>query len=219
MHYKELIEGINLDRKRNNLPHVLKLDSFPVEPYDLDLNKYVRTRINTQKTKKTEDIQDFLKVWNPRVPFDSEKLRRTIEETEHISKTLRKTSLQRIDFKKESNGINFLYERFDKVLKHTGSSKALHVLVPQVFVMWDTKIRDYWGFSVNANAYLGFLMRMQWELKEVIQTYMEDFGCDDEDAFLQICRKMYKEEEPITVLLDQHNYAITRSKEPNLKNS
>lgn len=38
----------------------------------------------------------------------------------------------------------------------------------RVFVMWDVKMCDYYGFSANANAYHGFLMRMQWELREVV---------------------------------------------------
>jgi len=45
----------------------------------------------------------------------------------------------------ESNKIKAIYTDFKKTFGQTGASKALSLLNPRLFVMWDTKIREFLG--------------------------------------------------------------------------
>lgn len=52
-----------------------------------------------------------------------------------------------------------------KGVKYVGASKIMHFMCPQVLVMWDTKIRKYYGFHKSADGYLSFLKKMQQDYK------------------------------------------------------
>ncbi len=67
--------------------------------------------------------------------------------------------------------IEEIFKNFQSVVKHTSSSKIMHMINPNLFVMWDEKIRNNWGCSSNARGYFNFLIRMQLELDELISDY------------------------------------------------
>ena len=54
----------------------------------------------------------------------------------------------------------------------TGASKALHLLQPRLFVMWDVEIRRAYG----VDNYLKFLERMQELGLEVLRSFADERG-------------------------------------------
>lgn len=211
MDYRELAKGINV-REVGNL-----VDSFPTKPYPLRAGSYEVAR----ETKKAEDIKRFLKDWNPRVPFKFEELKVAIEEVKPTLQTISTFSIHNIDLREKINEsgltwhklITSLFEKFAPVVKYTNASKVLHVLVPQIFVMWDQDIREAYGCYRNEEGYYNFHIRMQMELNEIIKSYQEDYECDREEAVKRICQRFYENgAQPITRLLDIYNHEKYRRK-------
>lgn len=48
----------------------------------------------------------------------------------------------------------------------TSASKALHLTASNLFMMWDRKIRDYYGFKENSEEYVRFLYNMKNWLRQ-----------------------------------------------------
>jgi hypothetical protein len=46
-------------------------------------------------------------------------------------------------------------------VSHVGSTKIMHIICPNMFVMWDTKIRRHYKCEKSSNEYLRFLIEMQ----------------------------------------------------------
>jgi len=198
MHYKELVRGVNI-----NTGDVDRID-FPQLPYKIEDSNYMRAL----ETGNPHDVRSFLKSWNPRVDFNFDQLTNLImKKTECINK-IRYLFLHNVDLWNISIDVKSLFCSFDEVVKHTGASKALHVLSSSLFILWDDRIRKGYGCFHNAEGYFNFLIRMQWELREVLKTYRCDFSCNsDDEAIDQICQKLYEGGKmPITKLLDEYNY-------------
>ena len=205
LHYRELAKGISVARTGKHD------SSLPSEPYPKPDGWYEKAL----ETKDMDAIHFFLKEWNPRVGFDVEHLKRLVEEVEADLKAIKTISLHTTDLKdgvtksgeKLHSFIVRLFTKTSGVLKYTGASKFLHVLNPKIFVMWDDSIRKAYGCYGNGEGYYNFLIRMQWELVELIDSFREDFDCDAKEAIRLICKTFYKSGyKSITQLLDEYNY-------------
>jgi len=203
--YRELAKGINVHEIGS------PADSFPPKPYRLKVGSYEVAR----KTKKAEDIKRFLKDWNPRVPFNFQKLKVAMEEAKPAVRIICMFSFHHVDLVGTINEteltwhklITSLFKKFSLVVKYTNTSKVLHVLVPQIFVMWDQDIREAYGCYKNEEGYYNFHIRMQMELEEVIKSYQKDYESSREEAVKQICQRFYEAGgHPITRLLDIYNH-------------
>ncbi len=62
-----------------------------------------------------------------------------------------------------------IYSLFSKVdgVEYTGASKAMHLLNPKLFVMWDQPIREHYGYATDENGYFNFQKKMQDEFKGI----------------------------------------------------
>jgi len=67
------------------------------------------------------------------------------------------------DFDEIGETIIRIYQILSSVkgVEYTGSSKVMHILKPELLVMWDTYIRDDYGYSTSAEDYLEFQKEMQ----------------------------------------------------------
>lgn len=95
--------------------------------------------------------------------FDLANFKKTISLIKKRSRKLKGKSFRTINFssfRKEIIGIfDPLYQI--KGIKSTGIPKLMHLLNPQVFVMWDSYIRRHYGFRRgDAGDYLDFLVKM-----------------------------------------------------------
>jgi len=196
MHYKELVRGVNIDS--------CNVDSvdFPKMPYKIEDSKYIRAL----RTREPTDIKLFLKSWNPRVGFNFDQLTNLIKGTTECVDKMCCLSLHNVDLWNIAIDVKNLFYSFDRVVKHTGASKVLHVLAPSLFTLWDENIREGYGCFHNVEGYFNFLLRMQRELQEALKTYRRDFSCNsDDEAILQIRQKLKNGETPMTKLLDEYN--------------
>ena len=104
-----------------------------------------------------------------------------------------------------------LFDEFSNVLGSTGASKALHLLIPNIFIMWDTKIREYYKLGDSASDYLQFLKTMQRVLNDILRSYMQEHNVGKEQALKQLLSIAYGDKtRPITKLLDEYNWIICK---------
>lgn len=68
--------------------------------------------------------------------------------------------------------IEEIFGVFESVLKHTIPSKIMHMINPNLFIMWDVKIRTSWGCEANARGYYNFMTRMRVEIEELADDYV-----------------------------------------------
>lgn len=94
------------------------------------------------------------------------------------------------------------------ITKATATSKAIHIINPNLFVMWDARIRESAGCLGNAEGYLNFMMRQHVIAREALDCYKRDHRCSVGEAKKRIEDKC--EGMPFTKLLDQYNYVKIR---------
>jgi hypothetical protein len=151
------------------LEAIRKLQKVRENPRELDEN--IARRI----------IRPFLVNWGrmgrnvERKGFDWGRLIEAIKnQRENLGKLKNETVLC-VSFDKVSSVINEIYEATKvKHLGPTGISKILHLLNPELFMMWDDKIRKditATPFSGNSKGYLNFLKWIQKELIEVTENH------------------------------------------------
>jgi hypothetical protein len=129
---------------------------------------------------------------------------------------LREERFQTIDFRQEGilDSITSIYGKIDP-LEYLGSpttiSKTLHVLNPEIFVMWDIKIRQRYSsrnrcIQPNADGYLEFLKETQKEIIGALNDNKMETGrelCEIE----QEIRNRY-ENKTLAKIIDEYNYGL-----------
>lgn len=99
-------------------------------------------------------------------------------------------TLATIDIDEKSDSIEKVYNELlnarwvsdkgrTKRVGPTATAKVLHLVVPDLFMIWDREIRTVYGFGENGKDYVGFLFNMQnWlkALEPVIQERGQDWG-------------------------------------------
>lgn len=127
---------------------------------------------------------------------------------------LRKERFQTVDFEKDkiSDSITTIYGKLDP-LPYLGSpttiSKMLHPLNPEIFVMWDNKIREKYKkenrrIRDNPEGYLEFLRETQKEIRDALNDRKKETGNGLDEIEKEI-RSKYKN---ITLakIIDEYNY-------------
>jgi len=119
-----------------------------------------------------------------------------------------------IDFNDNAqNSLCVIFERVamccrTKRFESTDASKLLHAIIPDLFVMWDDKIRQ--GILADRNRKYGrdyayeFLPGMQKFAKQFLDSYIKENGGDYELASEQISQMA--DGYTLTKLLDELNY-------------
>ncbi|RLI77629.1 hypothetical protein DRP05_09555 [Archaeoglobales archaeon] len=133
--------------------------------------------------------------------------------TNSVIEELKETSITTVDLSDSfiENSIKTLYRKFSEVFGATGASKALHLLLPNLFVMWDDSIRKNYQVVVpNENEYLNFLKTVKDELVDFIKDCSTKNGLDFEGAEKFIKEKTGVE---LTKLIDELNYLKFTRKE------
>ncbi|MFX0113795.1 MAG: hypothetical protein ACFFB3_04550 [Candidatus Hodarchaeota archaeon] len=202
MHYTELLRGVNAFRTggENKLavfPGSLYLDESSDAHY-LDVIDAIRDAAGNAPAI-VQIAMPFLKRWVRRVGFDEAQLLKAIR---HFSPQIGQWKLQEIPLWQSRVEIIKLFGEFSSVVKFTGASKALHILSPEFFMMWDERIRHGYGCYKNGEGYFNFLLRSQMEIHEITETYSKDHGSG------RISQKIYQGRVRSEVkLLDEYNFA------------
>ncbi|MCW4046400.1 MAG: hypothetical protein NWE99_02405 [Candidatus Bathyarchaeota archaeon] len=140
---------------------------------------------------------------------------KAIQNLESDFARLRDKRFLAIDFSEEvvSNAVKKIYEelrRFPKLGGPTVISKVLHLLNPELFVMWDANIRKAYQIKnrqVNEfpEGYLEFLKETQSEVKEAFCDYQRESG-KDFDEIEQEIRGKFKNK-TLARIIDEYNYS------------
>jgi len=219
MHYNELFRAAKLFR------------SYPTA-YE---NSYeeARTGINWKELGSLSNrvIKDvvllFLNRWNCRIPKTDDvakSIKNTYKKTIPFLKALDGEVLQDVNFddskkvdEKELRHykiIRLAYSKFSLVgykFGEVAASKVLHMINPELFVMWDNAIPTCYGLRLNSKSYsYGFMPVMQYEANEAITTYMKDKDCERDTAIKEITSKYYGR--TLAKLVDEYNWMRIRAK-------
>ena len=204
MHYKNLVKAKRLDRSMND-----EMSRNARESY-----------VRVLRSRRVDDILDFLKKWRIRVKIDGSKLDKAIQVNQSTLSRLRRREYQITDANlRDTNTHDAIIELFGIFSKkvsigrhtYTGASKILHVMVPNLFVMWDDAIR--WAYACRSQDeehgedYFTFLKRTQGELKEAIRSYGIQHNCSDEEAMKKIGEELFEPGyDSFSRLIDCYNY-------------
>lgn len=129
-----------------------------------------------EKGFETEAFLFILSTWNFAIfryamkEFDLKNFQKTVNELKLYFNKFRDKSIETINFDDYKKEITHLFDTLSKIkgVQFTGSSKLMHLTIPNVFVMWDGYIRKAWGFKKgNSEDYFNFLKKMQQEFKDI----------------------------------------------------
>ena len=87
---------------------------------------------------------------------------------------------------------------------------------PNLFIMWDEKIRNHWGCEENENGYMNFLIRMNLEYRELVNNFakIEQLSIAEADRkFLQNLNQKIERNFSITRWVDIYNWTKFTRKE------
>jgi hypothetical protein len=204
--------------------------------------KNVRARLKTRDPGKA--VVDFLNHWRMRLPCEPV----TAEINEWYNEDTVKcfeelpSSLLELDFNdsRTTENITALFNSLYKLPKisDTGTSKILHIIKPEVFVMWDNEIREHFlkEFQGKNNksgpyAYLNFMRQIQetaisiynennnisselsMKLKRLYEGNLRNYTKESEKAKLtEAIRFLEKGGKPITKFLDEYNWIVITKK-------
>ncbi|MEA2033230.1 MAG: hypothetical protein U9N41_06570 [Euryarchaeota archaeon] len=109
------------------------------------------------------------------------------------------------DFNKNEKELITLFKELGEVneIGPTGVSKILHVLNPDLFVMWDIKIAGELKFKHTIDGYLEFLEKMQKDAQNIEKTFYYD---GDVEVFLNEYFKL-NPRCSLSKFLDEFNWA------------
>jgi len=114
-------------------------------------------------------------------------------------------------------GLHVLRKKKIVRIAPTATSKTLHFLFPNLFVIWDNEVvRKQQKYGTTADEYLRYLSEKRVLLQRVVKSFIDKNGGIETQAVKAI-ENMHAEElakkgfekfpEPITKLLDEINYA------------
>lgn len=200
MHYRKLVAGINAYASEGETT----IDEFPKELYDEETKYFLAF---DQKTHMIERAKIIVNKWGKcRVHIDDKKLRNALRVFNKKYKSVLDWKLSELLLWEQHDTIVEIFNNFVDVVKYTGTSKLLHILNPEFFMIWDVKVRHRYGCSENAEGYFNFLYRSQKEIKEMLNSYKEDYG-----ATKEISQRIYEgKTKTILKLLDEYNYAYEK---------
>jgi len=182
---------------------------------------YMRQQKNWKKWPDDVSIDEihrllqFVPEWNPKYKGESDQS--LLDIFYEIRPTVKEFYFEKLENAQfDSEYLQKIKGIFDKVARYKNSyesndaSKILHIIIPNLFVMWDNKIRE--GVLGKANKKKGsmyaldFLPIMQKELLEAVETCMKEEKLEKVEAVNFIRKKCGNESLP--KLVYEHNYCV-----------
>ena len=151
----------------------------------------------------------FLELWGVRrtaVKVDPRKLSETITCLRPLLTDLNHNLIE-VDLQTIEEKVIEVFKKISRVdnIGPTSSSKILHLLIPNLFIMWDREIAREFDVQMNSGGYVNFLKMCKSIYEKLSEKYKEQ-GVDNPTAYL-----LSKFKKPLTKLLDEYNWLYTRS--------
>jgi len=170
-----------------------------------------------------QKLFNFIRRWDYHFKGNPEVFKKIFEYVYPTIKQLQHKKIEDANLADEQLRRN-IQEVFDRVAdcpgtgryESTDASKILHAILPDLFVMWDDKIRDgmvaggHYG-AVYANV---FLLKVQGELEEAIKTCMDEEHLGRKEAIEFICEQCNGK--VLAKLADEYNYMKYTKRCPSL---
>ncbi|MFH1773892.1 MAG: hypothetical protein ABH874_02905 [Methanobacteriota archaeon] len=168
------------------------------------------------------ELIEFLQSWNKmrRVDYRDDKVKRRILEdikkcTPNFQKLedkdLLKITLDDLNVRAIKEIFNILANSNvgkSKARKHgfTGASKIMHIILPQLFVMWDGRIREAYNCKGNAEGYIKFVQKAKVEAEELMDSWMRWKSKDE------LWQELGEDEITLPRILDRVNFNLFTDK-------
>ncbi len=215
----KLLDEINLEELFN----VIKTKYIPANTFNGDfkyLNFFLKRRDVWDNLDRisVEDVDcivlRFLNEWKCRIPYSCNKTLQKALQTSHDKfELIRSENLKSIEFEKiikhDGRNVkigNLVEEIFNtlssvragrRTVGYTATTKIMHMVMPELFVMCDKAIREGYGIGDNSRSYLNFLIRMQNATKKFMK-----------ETEFQLYKKLHNDERSFIKVLDEYNYAV-----------
>lgn len=157
-------------------------------------------------------ILDFLNKWKCRISYGcSSSLCGGLRNLSNSIEKLRNCKIETLDFEKDDT-IEKIFDSVRMLLpsgagaSSTGASKLLHMTIPQLFPMWDAKIRKIYRCSGDGKGYVNFMLRMKHEREELLRDFADKNNIDIKEAEKKIIDKYYNGNKPLLKLIDEYVY-------------
>ncbi|MFO8059658.1 MAG: hypothetical protein R6U70_03250 [Bacillota bacterium] len=158
-------------------------------------------------------IRRFLNRWNTRYQASPDELRAALLEVQDDFRLLQDMSILDVNFSGSMSGVSIaeVAERVYNTIvgcgrRHeaTGTSKILHILQPDLFVMWDERIRLGYASATSGTGYAAtFLPRVQMVVRKAVNELVDIYGISKEDAVRVLCPCGHT----LAKVLNEYNYA------------
>jgi len=207
MNYKILLKVIN--------EHYNKLESSDIwdRIYFDTINRW--GKLENIKKEDAEMMLKFLNVWKCRIDKKIlPKLYQALLKTRGNFKLLKDKNLENVSLEEIKRIISSIFNNLKlKRINATAISKIMHIINPNLFVMWDEEIRKGYGFYNNSVGYMNFLKKMQVEIQEILVTFCKEHKINGGQAEERIYRMCHNDKRTLLKLIDEYNYTIfTRKK-------
>lgn len=155
----------------------------------------------------------FIQSWDPYFQGDLDKFLTIYREIFSIIKKFEHANIADVTLNNEAkHSIQLMFEKIAKCPRNnrfesTDASKILHTILPELFVMWDNKIRKeiFGGDKRDGKCYaFEFLPKMQDMAKGILNSYISEEGGDFESASQQISKTL--DNYTLAKLIDEYNY-------------
>ena len=100
--------------------------------------------------------------------FDLEGFKKSLKKIEPAYNKLKNLNFKTVNLNKYEKEIRKIYSELCKYdgVKFTGTPKLMHLKNPKLFVMWDKRIKEFYGFRKgDSDDYFNFLKLMQKKFK------------------------------------------------------
>lgn len=138
---------------------------------------WYRARKLLEDGYKTEAHILILATWNFArfryfmTTFDLQKFEGIIEKVQPIFDKLKNETFEKADFNNSDlqNDIKNIYINLKSIVEQTGATKIMALTNPNLFIMWDTKIRKKYKINNKGNPedYIQFITMMQNKFKHI----------------------------------------------------
>jgi hypothetical protein len=159
-------------------------------------------------------------------PTDWRKLTENLISQRDAFQKLQGKKLLNINFDEVAKDIESIYNKLAEI-KNVGAtaiSKILHLLNPEVFVMWDDAIREkykekYPKVTGSAKGYIEFLKAVKRKVEEAIEEEVKRSGKSKQEIVEEICTKPPSKRlgseyrrKTLAKLVDEYNWTVAHGR-------
>lgn len=175
-------------------------------------------RLGEIDDSKTRDVVlRFLNEWKCRLSYDcASNLAKTLRETSKLLSRFNRHRLEEVSLESLIANSDLIHEVFARIASveagrrmvgATATSKILHLVNPNFFMMSDENIRCGYGCTDNEQGYVNFMWRMKLFCDAVLREYSTVRKVPVSSTFQSLVSECESTATTVPKLLDEYNWA------------